>query len=181
MASDDFDRRDDGPDDRDRWDDRDDDRRRPDREAARARVATPGLFLILAGLFSALLCAASLALAFTNPTMISDWYKKTFIDALQPGPQKQQMEAQFREQEAGMRMDSPLNLGQYVLALLLNLATVVGGLKMRSLSGYGLAITGAVCGIIPISGCCCLTMPVGIWAVVVLANSDVKNAFRSAA
>ena len=48
---------------------------------------------------------------------------------------------------------------------------------MRSLSGYGLALTGSIAAIIPISGCCCLTMPVGIWALVVLLNPVVKAGF----
>jgi len=50
---------------------------------------------------------------------------------------------------------------------------------MRALEGYGLAMTAAIIGIIPLcpNECCCAT-PFGIWAVIVLANSDVKRAFQ---
>lgn len=63
------------------------------------------------------------------------------------------------------------------MGLIANLLVIVGAMKMRSLSGYPLALTGAIAGIIPVGGCCCLTMPLGIWALVVLVNQDVKRAF----
>jgi hypothetical protein len=146
-------------------------------ERARAKVATPGLLLILTGLVALLLEVGLLVLIFTAPTAFYDFMVDFTKKNVPPGEQQQKQLDDLKAQEAQMRFDSPLNIGSAVLGLLVNLATVVGGIKMRSLSGYPLAMVGAVAGIIPLGGCCCLTLPVGIWALVVLMNEDVKTAF----
>jgi hypothetical protein len=55
-----------------------------------------------------------------------------------------------------------------------------GGMKMRSAEGYGLAMAAAIISIFPCtSPCCCLIgIPVGIWALVVLLDANVKACFR---
>ncbi|WP_309891379.1 hypothetical protein [Archangium sp.] len=55
-----------------------------------------------------------------------------------------------------------------------------GGLKMKNLENFGLAIAASIIAIIPcFSGCCCIIgMPAGIWALVVLNKPEVKAAFR---
>ncbi len=65
----------------------------------------------------------------------------------------------------------------YVLLVLLALVMAYGGHKMRSLSGYGWAIAGAIISCIP-GYCCCVTMPLGIWCLVVLMDSQVKSSFQ---
>jgi hypothetical protein len=76
-----------------------------------------------------------------------------------------------------MRLDKPLTFAQLAVAGVLNVLTLLGGVKMRRLSGYALCITGAIAAIVPLSGCCVLTTPVGIWALVVLLNPIVKHGF----
>jgi hypothetical protein len=52
-------------------------------------------------------------------------------------------------------------------------------MKMKKLESYGLAMTGAIVGMIPyLSPCCPLGLPFGIWALVVLSNGSVRAAFR---
>ena len=157
----------------DRWESENPYRARP---AAAGRVALPGLFLILLGALGAAVEVGGVALAVAAPTLIRDQYKAV-IDAQPPGPQKQQMEKQFREQEADLRMDKPSSYAWSAFGLVLNLLMVVGGGKMRSRSGYGLGVAGSVAALIPCSGCLCFTLPVGAWALVVLLNPDVKRAF----
>ena len=161
---------------------RDDDRQpRADLEAARRRVATPAMLLIVFGLIAVFVELGSLIATFSAPNVLMDQYKK-FIDDLPPGPNKQQLQDEFESDKDDLRLDSPTNLGGTILGLVLSLAMLVGGFKMKSLSGYGLALTGAICAIIPcVNGCLCFAMPIGIWAVVVLANPDVKAAFRASA
>lgn len=163
-------------DDDDRRDERADRPPPPPRTNAAARVSAPGMLLIVAGLTGAIISGGLLAVAVTKPAALFDAYRD-FVEQQPPGPQKADMQQKLPEMEQALRLDNPANMVQLAGGLVLNLLAVVGGIKMRSLSGYGLAMTGAVCGIIPVSGCCCLTMPVGIWAVVVLANADVKRAF----
>jgi hypothetical protein len=54
----------------------------------------------------------------------------------------------------------------------------IGGLKMKQLSGYWWAVTGAILSILPFSNaCCCFGLPVGLWALVALFGSDIRLAF----
>ena len=55
---------------------------------------------------------------------------------------------------------------------------IVGGLKMKKLEGHGFCLATAVVALVPcFSPCCCLEVPVGIWALVVLIDSRVSAAF----
>lgn len=67
------------------------------------------------------------------------------------------------------------------LALVCALLTLLGGIRMVSLKNYALGICGAICAAIPclsFSGCCCFGEIIGIWALVVLANPEVRAAFH---
>jgi len=176
-----------GFDDRDdeRYEDDRDDRRRGGRSpegaiaAARAKVSTPGLLLLLSGLLGVVIMIAWLGVMFTAPTLMYD----TFVDFIKNQPQSPEQQRQLKDMEAQkdqMRLDSPLNIASAAVGFVVNLLTVIGAFMMRSLKGYGLAMTGAIAGIVPMGGCCCLTLPFGIWALVVLVNADVKAGFKAA-
>ena len=58
-----------------------------------------------------------------------------------------------------------------------------GGHRMRQCRGYGLAMTAAVLAIASVTVlgvCSVVTLPFGIWAVVVLSQADVRRAFERA-
>lgn len=66
-----------------------------------------------------------------------------------------------------------------VLSLALAIFIVLGGLKMRSLQSYGLAMAGSIIAMLALPPCCCLVgIGIGIWSLVVLNNPEVKSAFR---
>jgi hypothetical protein len=68
-----------------------------------------------------------------------------------------------------------------VLTFLCSLLSILGGWRMYTLRSYGLSVVGAVAAAIPclsISACCGLGEIVGLWAVIVLANPEVREAFR---
>jgi hypothetical protein len=48
---------------------------------------------------------------------------------------------------------------------------------MLRLRTYGLAITGAIVALLPCNPGCLLGLPFGIWALVALAQPDIKDAF----
>jgi len=55
----------------------------------------------------------------------------------------------------------------------------VGAMKMQRLESWGFALAASILAIVPcISPCCLLTMPFGIWALIVLLNAEVKGQFR---
>lgn len=65
-----------------------------------------------------------------------------------------------------------INVGIGVLIL-------IGGLKMKKLESFGLAVTACILAILPCTSPCCLIgLPIGIWALVVLFRPEVKSAFR---
>lgn len=55
-----------------------------------------------------------------------------------------------------------------------------GALRMKQLRSYNLAMAAAIISVVPCTTyvCCMLTMPLGIWALVVLLKPEVKAAFR---
>jgi hypothetical protein len=66
-----------------------------------------------------------------------------------------------------------------ILGILLSVAIFFGALKMKSLEHHGLAVTMSILAMIPCVGpCCVIGLPIGIWALVVLARPEVKSAFR---
>ncbi len=68
----------------------------------------------------------------------------------------------------------------YIVLALLQGVVIFGGLKMKNLQSWGLAVAAAVIALLPCTNgwCCLIGLPVGIWALVVLMNNDVKAAFR---
>jgi hypothetical protein len=70
-----------------------------------------------------------------------------------------------------------------LFALILDGFIIFGALRMRQLRSYGLAVAAAILSLIPCLGspCIVLGVPFGIWALVVLVNSDVRQAFHETA
>ena len=54
-----------------------------------------------------------------------------------------------------------------------------GAWKMMNMESWGLSMGAAIAACVPCSLCCILTLPMGIWALVVLNDQNVKAAFRS--
>jgi hypothetical protein len=66
-----------------------------------------------------------------------------------------------------------------VVGILVSGLILYGGLNMRKLENYGLVMAASVLAMIPcLSPCCLLGLPIGIWALVVLAKPEIKGAFH---
>ena len=62
-----------------------------------------------------------------------------------------------------------------IIGILLS-GLILGGLKMKNLESYGLAMTVSIIAMIPcFSPCCLLDLPIGIWAPVVLSKPEVEE------
>jgi phage FluMu protein Com len=65
------------------------------------------------------------------------------------------------------------------IGVILGIVVIWGGVKMRNLEGYPLAMAAAIIAMIPCFWpCCMLGLPFGIWALVVLSDPMVRAAFR---
>ncbi|HVK08236.1 MAG TPA: hypothetical protein VM597_05605 [Gemmataceae bacterium] len=172
-------RRDDEYDDpRDRSDDGYDDggggsRRSGRLEEARQRVSMPGMFLVVFGLLSVFITVLYIALLWIAPDTVLKGQYEMMKDFTKNQPQGM---PPYEEYVKSQQVQSS---GVGVLQLIGGVLIAVGGMKMRVLQSYGLAVTGSIMAIIPLctNQCCCLSMPFGIWALAVLLNADVKAAF----
>ncbi len=97
------------------------------------------------------------------------------------GGGSQQMMGQFANDPRFAQLASlssgPANIIGNLLGIALSAFVIFGALKMRNLQGHSLALGAAVVSIIPCSGCCCIGLPVGIWALVLLLKPEVKSQF----
>ena len=175
--------------DDDRFDDEMDDRdnrrnrgpRRADVAAARSKVALPAVFLMLFGTLGFLLGLVSLGISVAAP----EWYGNAYADAMKPfiegqppSPARDDQLAQV-ELVRKTRLDTPANLAFTAFGTAVSGLIAVGGLRMKGLKSWVLAVIASVATFYPCSCVFCFAAPFGLWALIVLMNSDVKAAFAA--
>ncbi len=65
-----------------------------------------------------------------------------------------------------------------VVGLLLSGLTVFGALQMRQVKNFPLSMAAAILSMLPCgSCCCCITLPIGIWALVTMNKPEIKSQF----
>jgi hypothetical protein len=148
-------------------------------QRALARTQLPGMFLIVAGILNMLIGLLVLNIGIqlyrTTPDDFQDGFKKNApADSLDKLKQLGWTVEQFKT----VSQTSYLALG--AAALVSGAFVFYGGVNMRSLNSYAIALIGSVLATIPCVsplGCCGIGEVTGIWALVVLLNSDVRSAF----
>jgi hypothetical protein len=56
---------------------------------------------------------------------------------------------------------------------------LLGAIKMMKLQNHTLAVAASVLAMLPcLSGCCCIGLPIGIWALIILFKPEVKSHFQ---
>jgi GYF domain 2 len=76
-------------------------------------------------------------------------------------------------------MSGTVGLIAGVIALAMSVLVFAAGFQMKRLENYGLAMAGSIAAMIPcFSPCCWIGLPIGIWALVILAKPEVKSAFH---
>lgn len=172
-----------GYDDRD--DDRDDDRLPgPGRgsggviERAKSQVAAPAILLILTGAIALILAILNLI---NSPQIGAQFDEQIAQVENKPNVPADQKKAQVDMMTQMRDIAVPIAVPFYAVNTVVALIVLLGGIKMRSLSGRGLAVTGSVLAMLPlINGCCCiLGLPIGIWCLLVLSRPEVKAGFAA--
>lgn len=86
----------------------------------------------------------------------------------------------FNDQDS---QDALIGIGFWIPFVLVRLAldglVIYGALQMRQLRNWNFSLGGAIAASVPCSFCCVLTLPLGIWAIVVLANNEIKQSFAA--
>jgi hypothetical protein len=160
-----------------------------DASYARQRVQAPAIALIVVGIVNLLtmlfIVGDTIRTAFRSP----DELQKDVTERLDklgqalPGMREayeKQQEEQNQSPEALKIQALVVNSLLCALGLLAALLTLFGGIRMRSLRSYALSIAGAISAAIPCltcSGTCCFGEFIGLWALIVLLNAEVKAAF----
>lgn len=127
---------------------------------ARDEVAMPAILLmVIAGL--GILIAL---LSFLMPSMMASLLNNPSL----PQELRDQLQAQQGQ-------SSPLS---GIPLLILSALVFFGALQMKNLRNYGMALAAAIIACVPCVGsCCCIGIPVGIWAIIVLRKPHVRAAF----
>lgn len=134
---------------------------------AAVRLANPaGWALMILGILSILMCIAFIV-----------FYA---VKGVPTNP----FEGMFGQSNQTEAMRAGQKIGTFG-ALIVGLAEagffIFAGLKLRRLESWGLVLTAAILAIIPCCGTqaplCLLSIPVGIWVIVVLCQAKVKSAF----
>lgn len=146
---------------------------------ARSRVLPPAIGLIVVGVLNFFLAA--------GPGMYGFAASKIPADQLEAEMERQNPKALADAKAQGWSIEDIRNIlvyGSFSLAgldFLASFLVILGGLRMLSLKNYGLAILASIVAALPgvsCSGCCGLGIIVGIWAIVVLLNPDVRASFQ---
>jgi predicted Zn finger-like uncharacterized protein len=67
----------------------------------------------------------------------------------------------------------------FIGGLLTRLLQIIGAISLFRVRGYGLAMTAAICAMLPCDVYCCIgSLPFGIWALIMLNKPEVKSAFQ---
>jgi len=83
------------------------------------------------------------------------------------------------EEEAWVQIVLSIVVG--VLSLAAGVVVLVGAGKMARLESHSWAMAAAVLACVPVvSWCCCMGLPIGVWALTALGRPDVQDAFAAA-
>ena len=88
-------------------------------------------------------------------------------------PQLQQI------QQWAIQMNGTMGVVTGILGLAMCVLIFYGALQMQKLTNHGLCMAASIIAMVPcLSPCCCIGLPIGIWALVVLSKADVKGFFH---
>jgi hypothetical protein len=135
----------------------------------KSKVTAPAIGLLVVAICSAILFVVGLFGDAFNESLIK-WAEQSDM----PPEQLEQIRSM-----TGQGATGALSIFFMALHLVGTVLIGLGALRMKNLQSYGLAVTASILAMIPCtSGCCCLVgLPIGIWALIVLMDKDVKAAF----
>jgi hypothetical protein len=146
--------------------------------AARERVQFPAIFLLIVGAIN--------LMAALPPVFIGVAMQAVPPDQLERRAEEAQPADWKMLKDKGFTIKTVLDIYFYggvmggAVIGLLGVVAILGGARMLVLRSFGLAVFAAITAAIPClspSGCCLLGQLVGVWALVVLLDPDVRAAF----
>jgi hypothetical protein len=136
--------------------------------AAQELVNVPSMLIIVLGGLGVLLSLLGIVGSLGG----SNDFAMQLVKALPP-----EQQAKFGQMLASSRGGS--GIFQNIIGIACAAFTVYGGMQMRALKNWGLALAATILAMLPCgsSCCCCLGLPIGIWVIITLTKPEVKSAF----
>jgi hypothetical protein len=140
--------------------------------AARDAVNLPSIFIMILGALGiAMFLAAIISEVGGGSSRLLEWEL-----ARMPPDLRERMEPLLAMNRSGSKVGGIM---MSLIGVAISAFTVFGGLQMRALKNWGVALASAIIVMTPCSTycCCCLGIPIGIWALIMLTKPEVKSAF----
>ncbi len=134
----------------------------PGTSPAQDALNVPSILILICGALGVVLALVSMVSR--NPQQFDQMFAQNPDLARQMGP--------FLKMMTG-----PVSIISNLLGAAISGFMIFGALKMRNLQSYGVAMAAAIVSLLPCTSCCCVSLPVGIWALVVLMKPEVKASF----
>ena len=158
-------------------------------EAARGRVLFPAVLLIVVGVLNLLFAGYNVINTGFQLTRTPEQKREMAVEQREmlvkafPALEKafEDQEKKGEKFEDQMEKQMPLIIGFTIASVLGTLLPLFAGIRMLQLRNYGLVMFGSIVAAIPcVSGasCCCVGEVAGIYAVIMLLQSDIRDAFR---
>jgi hypothetical protein len=142
------------------------------------RVQGPALALLAFGMFSVFVSLLFLIIYIASP----DTMFRPVYDYLAEGQKERPAQERLPPYQNWLKDLQFRSVVGSILGLAGGFIIVIGGMKMRSVSSWGWALAGALMAAIPLTNtCCCLGLPIGVWAILALFGQDVRLAFSRVA
>jgi hypothetical protein len=139
-------------------------------------VQLPGVVLQWYGVVSFVLAATVLAIFLAAPDQVADWYYQRMVQQQREVPAEERTPLPPRDKFAKQMQIQWAASG--AVNMVTGFLTAFGGIRMKQLHGYGWAVTGSLLAAIPCTSmCCCIGLPIGLYALVTLFGSDVRMGF----
>lgn len=152
---------------------------------ARQRVQAPAIALIVCGILNILTALIQIGGTVLIAVLPPGEPQRMMIRMLPPDAAKSlqaQLEQATEDTQTAKVQSIISNTVGSILTTVVSILTLLGGMRMISLQSYTICVAGAVSAAIPCVSCggvCCFGEIIGIWALVVLLNAQVREAFQS--
>ncbi len=155
-------------------------------EQAKSKTQVPGIMLIILGVMTLIFSGIGLV-QYPDFSKNMDEVVQKQTEQIEKNPQipADQKKIQidfFKKITDGAKDAQPFLLPLYLFSTFAGLMTILGGVKFRSLGSKGLVIFASLLSMTPFtSGCCCIGLPIGIWAIIALNNQVVRDGYAALA
>ena len=145
-----------------------------DRQAAEGKVKTPAILMLLSGVVNLLSMLGVGAVLFTTFALNKATLMEQALEQQQNNPNMTP-----EAMEIAFAFYTYLGVAQAVFGLLFGAFIIFAAFRMMKLKSWGIAVVAAILTVVPcFQSCCILSLPVGIYSLVVLFDENVKQAFK---